>query len=371
MVAVAEQAGARDWFSKPGDSIRGALDRRQLSPHALTANLAGGVDTVKGLFDGSISIDREIAKSLAELLGGSVDFWIRRQANYDAALEQAVETAYATEVDLWLQNVPAPGPSLTPKISEAKKRDALRRRLAFYNVPTIRSWEARYGRFAGTALFRRSPAFESKLGATILWLRQGELASEFVATKPWNAENLRDRLGKIRSLSRVSQPTRFLPKLKQLCAEAGVALVVRRTPNGCHASGASALVSPEKAMVLVSFRHRADDQFWFTLFHEIGHLLLHNALTFVDDANTPEDRSEQEANEFAQDVIIPPHRAGEFEELPERREAIIRYSVSVGVAPGLIVGQLQRRGRIPYRSLTSLKRFWTWDEINVAAGATP
>lgn len=370
MVATADQAAARDWFSKPGDSIRGALDRRQLSPQALTSNLAGGVETVKGLFDGSVSIDPKIAKSLADLLGGSAEFWMRRQTNYDAALEQAVASAFATEADLWLQNVSVPGPPPTSKMSEPKKRDELRRRLAYYNVPTIRSWEARYGRFESNARFRTSQSFDSKLGATVLWLRQGELASELVATKPWSADNLRDRLGKIRALSRVSHPARFLPKLKRLCAEAGVALVVCRTPSGCYASGASALVSPDKAMILVSFRHRADDHFWFTLFHEIGHLLLHKALTFVDDVNTPENRSEQEANDFARSVIIPPERADEFEELLARRKAILRFSVSIGVAPGLIVGQLQRGGRLAYQSLTSLKRYWTWGEINAAVEAT-
>ena len=68
---------------------------------------------------------------------------------------------------------------------------------------------------------------------------------------------------------------RFLPKLQALCAEAGVALVFVRAPRGCRVSGASRLVTPEKAMILVSFRFRSDDQFWFTVFHEIGHLILH------------------------------------------------------------------------------------------------
>jgi Zn-dependent peptidase ImmA (M78 family) len=119
-------------------------------------------------------------------------------------------------------------------------------------------------------------------------------------------------------------------------------------------------------MLLVSFRHRADDQFWFTVFHELGHLLLHQAQTFVDDNDTPEDRSEQEANEFARSVIIPMNRAEEFEDLAKRREAILRFSVSIGVAPGLTVGQMQRLGRVKFRELNTLKRYWTWADIAAA-----
>jgi Zn-dependent peptidase ImmA (M78 family) len=168
-------------------------------------------------------------------------------------------------------------------------------------------------------------------------------------------------------LSKISHPRRFIPKLKQLCAEAGVALVVRRTPKGCYASGASALVAPDKALLLVSFRHRADDHFWFTVFHELGHLLLHQAQTFVDDTHTPEDRSEQEANKFAQSVIIPESRADEFNSLPVQRDAILRFSVSIGIAPGVTVGQMQRAGRLSFRNLNSLKRHWTWEDIPVVA----
>ena len=164
----------------------------------------------------------------------------------------------------------------------------------------------------------------------------------------------------------MSQPTRFVPKLKELCAEAGVALVVVKSPKGCHASGASRLVTPDKAMILLSFRFRADDQFWFTVFHEIGHLLLHGAKTFLDDENTPDDESEQEANNFASSLIIPEARREEFHRLSGDRDAVMRFSVSIGVAPGLIVGQMQHQNMIGRNILNSLKRFWTWDEIEPA-----
>jgi len=126
------------------------------------------------------------------------------------------------------------------------------------------------------------------------------------------------------------------------------------------------MVAPDKAMLLVSFRYRADDQFWFTIFHEIGHLLLHQGRTFVDEDGTPEDLSEREADDFARTCIIPPTRQEEFDELQPRSGAVTRFSVSIGVAPGLTVGQMQRRGVIKYNSLNSLKRYWKWADIEPA-----
>ena len=119
-------------------------------------------------------------------------------------------------------------------------------------------------------------------------------------------------------------------------------------------------------MILLSFRYRTDDQFWFTVFHEIGHLLLHGAETFVDDESTPETDREREANDFARSCIIPEGRRAEFDALPADRNAVLRFSVSIGVSPGLTVGQMQHSQMIGHNSLNSLKRRWTWDDIEPA-----
>jgi HTH-type transcriptional regulator / antitoxin HigA len=353
-----------DWFSKPGDSLRALMQRRGIAAQQLAEKLNGGASTVRGLLSGSVAIDAKRAKFLSEHVGGGVDFWLKRQANYDAALDRAVSAAEC-DADLWFTRVPSVNPHPRSQ-NEAERREHLRKRLAFFNVATIRAWEARYGRLLSDTRFRTTETFASSKVAVLLWLRHGELEADMTLTRPWKPANLRDRVDAIRKLSKISHPARFIPKLRQLCAEAGVAVVVIKAPKGCYASGASTLVAPDKAMVLLSFRYRADDQFWFTVFHEVGHLLLHGARTFVDDRNTPNSESEQEANEFARSCIIPDSRMAEFESLRGERNAVLRFSVSVGVAPGLTVGQLQRRQIIKHHSLNSLKRYWTWDEISPA-----
>jgi HTH-type transcriptional regulator/antitoxin HigA len=358
-----EQLFTPDWFSKPGDALRSLMQRRGVAAGDLAHKLEGGMTVVRGILDGSIAIDVDMATVLAESLGGTFDYWLKRQANYDAALERAVCIAEEYEADAWLERVPAPGVKLGGRRSDAKRREELRRRLVFFNVANMKAWEARYGQLRDDTRFRTSQSFMSNNSAILLWLRQGELEADLAATRARNPSNLQDRLEGIRGLSKVSRPSRFVPKLKVLCAEAGVALVIVRTPKGCYASGASRLVAPDKAMVLLSFRYRADDQFWFTVFHEIGHLLLHGADTFLDDENTPDDESEREANYFASACIIPEDKRAEFECLRADRDAILRFSVSIGVAPGLIVGQMQHRDMLGRNILNSLKRHWTWEEI--------
>jgi plasmid maintenance system antidote protein VapI len=355
-----------DWFSKPGDALRSLMQRRTVSPSDLAQRIEGGMAIVRGILDGSVAIDLEMAKALAESIGGTSEFWLKRQANYDVALERAVCLAAEYEADEWLGRVPSPGTKSRGRLTEAKRREEIRRRLVFFNVANMRAWEARYGRLRDYTQFRTSASFNSKNSAVLFWLRRGELEADLVPTRAWNPDKLRDRLEAIRKLCKVSRPIRFLPKLKELFAEAGIALIILSAPKGCYASGASRLVTPDKAMILLSFRHRADDQFWFTVFHEIGHLLLHGSQTFVDDESTADRKSEREANDFASSCIIPEARKAEFDRLSADRDAIMRFSVSIGFSPGLIVGQMQHRRVIGHNSLNSLKRHWTLDEIESA-----
>ncbi|MCF6113410.1 ImmA/IrrE family metallo-endopeptidase [Mesorhizobium muleiense] len=360
-----EQQFIPDWFSKPGDTLRAMMHRRCISINDLAGFFEGGLVVLRGLLDGSVAVDQAKAKTLAAKLGGTPDFWLKRQNNYEIALDRAVQIAADRESEEWLQRVPMPGGKPRGQISDRKLHEELRRRLVFFNVSSLKTWECRYGRLLGDTRFRTSPSFESNDDAVLLWLRRGELEADLISTRSWNPRNLEDRLKAIRQLSRISQPARFLPKLKEICAEAGVALVVVKAPHGCRASGASRLVTPNKAMILLSFRYRSDDQFWFTVFHEIGHLLLHGAKTFVDDDKTADDDTEQEANEFASSCIIPENRRSEFDRLADR-DSVMRFSVSIGVAAGLTVGQMQHRQMIAPHQFNSLKRVWTWEDIDPA-----
>lgn len=362
MTIVEAHIQERDWFSRPGDSVLSAMRRRGVPAEALAERLIGGMNQLRDLISGLGTIDDNTAKVLSGMLGGSATFWKTRQAKYQEALCQAVDQLPDEDADAWLDRIPAPGTK--GRITAKTRAVELERRLSYYGVSTLKSWDARYGPHQRYARFRRSLAFTQHDGATSMWLREGELDANLRRTAVWSSDALRARLGQIRALSRISKPSRFMPPLVKLLADAGVALVVVKAPQGCRASGATRMIAPDKAMILMSFRHRADDHFWFTLFHEIGHLLLHDASSFVDAEGTEaDDPCEQEANEFAARMILPQNREAELLSLNPNDEAIRRFAVSLGVAPGLILGQLQHRGIVAHGALRKLRRNWTWDQI--------
>ena len=151
--------------------------------------------------------------------------------------------------------------------------------------------------------------------------------------------------------------------MKSLCAEAGVALVFVPEIKGCPVSGLTRWLSPTKALIQMSLRHKTDDQFWFTFFHEAGHILHDGKKKIFIDDNRPEDDREKKANRFAADFLIPPEATPELWTLTTRT-SVRDFAKRMGIAPGIVVGRLQHDRVIPFSHLNDLKTRFTWVEQN-------
>jgi plasmid maintenance system antidote protein VapI len=356
-----------DWFSKPGDTLLTLMEHRELTSDALARKLGRSTATISGLLSGSVEIDDELADELAKHVGGTASFWRTRQSKYESALARAASAVPQDEGDKWLKQFPHSDISKYGWVSTSTRReDRLKSYLAYFGVNDPREWTERYANPLGIA-FRTSPSFKSKAGALSAWLRRGELEASAIHTAKWNPQKLRLQVSEMRSLTKAKAPAYFLPRIKQMCADTGVALVFVRAPAGCRASGATRFLSPNKAMVILSFRYLSDDHFWFTFFHELGHLLLHGtSATFVDGDVKNVTRQESEANEFSASVLIPRERKDELLDVKPRTEHVIRLALSLGVSPGIVVGQLQHNRVIKPSQLNFLKRHFTWDQISAA-----
>ncbi len=359
-----EQDRPPDWFSKPGDTVRVLIQRRGVDVHELASSLDGGLQSLRGILAGTYAIEDKSASVLAAHLGGTKRFWLQRQTNYELALERAVQSALLEDTAEWLARVPSPEPKRRGPLSDVRRAIEVRQRLTYFSVGTLDAWDVRYGNLHNTARYRTTKTFETNNSAVLLWLRRAELEADLLPTRSWNPDELRKRLGLIRSLTRHREPKVFFPRLRALCAEAGVAVVGLPAPTGCRASGASRMIAPDKAMIILSFRYRADDQFWFTVFHEIGHLLLHTGRSFVDDGSVDSsDACEEEANRFASSQIITDAEVLDLTRTPLAWKSIVRFSSSAKLSPGLVLGQLQHRGIVDHRRFNFLKRHWTNEDV--------
>lgn len=359
-----------DWFSKPGDTLLTLMEQHELTTETLALKLGCTKAIVRGLLVGTVAVDANLANALSKHVGGTPKFWQARQAKYQAALSQAAEAVSRKTGADWIKRFPHSDMAKNGWIRQSRTRDELiKAYLTYFGVNDPAEWEDRYADFLKLTAFRTSATFQSKVGPLSAWLRQGEIEAAQMQCAPWNPKALRRRLGEIRVLTKAKNPAYFLPRIRRTCAEVGVAVVFVRAPAGCAASGATRFISPHKAMLILSFRHLSDDHFWFTFFHEIGHLLLHKEdLTFIDGEESVLSKMEREANEFSERVLIPANRRDELMDLNPSRENIIRFAYSVGVSAGVVVGQLQHKKIITHNQMNFLKRRFDWQQIESVIG---
>ena len=344
-----------DWTSAPSDTIREVLADRGITPVELAAELGETMDVVTALLDGRSAITLGTARSLSAFLGGSVQFWMTRDLQYrnDVVKLTKANRDWLAQLPVgdmikfgWLGRIPHPS-------------EELEACLEFFSVSSVAEWHDAYDTLAQDIAFRTSRSFDSRPGAVAAWLRQGERESILNECSSWNRDKFAASLQEIRTLTRIKDPVIFVPKLQRVCAASGVAVAVVRAPAGCRASGATRFLPAGKALVLLSFRYLTDDQFWFTFFHEAGHLLLHeDEYLFLEDPEGELIVREAEANQFAARALVPDEQAL-LNLRPTVRE-VIRFSVRRGISSGIVVGQLQHHGRIGRNQLNRLKRRYRW-----------
>jgi HTH-type transcriptional regulator / antitoxin HigA len=367
---------APQWACAPGETIADALSARGWTREELAARLGQSAEMVEDLLAGAAPITIGVARRLSDVLGASVAFWMARDLQY----RQDIERMRRIETE-WTRSLPVADMARMGWLPPRLEND-INALLDFFDVPSVAAWHRRYSKVSESVEFRISRSFESDPGAVIAWIRQGERIGADTLCKPWDANAMRETLNSVRGLTRIGRPERFLPKLRAAMAACGVVVAVVPAPAGCRASGATLWISEEKALVLLSARHLTDDHFWFTFYHECGHLLLHRGThVFIDSEATvasataedgayASDVQEEAANAFAVDVLI---TAGVQESLrcaPLSYRGVLRLAARAGIAPGILVGQLQKMRRVGPERLNRVKRRYQWVDGQLVSRGT-
>jgi HTH-type transcriptional regulator/antitoxin HigA len=71
-----------DWVSPPGDTISDAMEERGWGVVRLAGEISMSPNRTRMLLSGELEITPPIARNLALVCGGSVGFWLNREAQY-------------------------------------------------------------------------------------------------------------------------------------------------------------------------------------------------------------------------------------------------------------------------------------------------
>jgi HTH-type transcriptional regulator/antitoxin HigA len=341
----------------PGETLVDLLEDHEMSQTDLSRRLGISLKHLNQVVNGGASISAELALGLEKVFGVPAAFWLSRESLYRAHLARQEEQTGLSKALGWARRFPIAELKergfLPPEVRGSELVGAL---LEFLAVASPEQWRD------PTVSYRKSQKAESNRYALAAWLRVGELKAREIECEPFDADRFRDALETVRSLTRLD-PQDWQDALTKTCAGAGVAVVIVDAFEGARANGATWWLSPRKALIQLSLRYHWEDIFWFSFFHEAGHVLLHRKkVIFVE----PEERSarqsmdrgllqlEEEADRFAARSLIP--RRYE-RRLPELTLADIpQFAERLNIAPAIVVGRLQHDELIPYSRGNKFRR---------------
>jgi len=323
----------------PGYAIASALERAGMAQKNLAERTGLSEKHISQVINGEASITVETSLLLENALGGSASFWINLEKNYQETKARLERTSLVKKETVLLPKFPytelAQRGCVEPVRSHEKKVENLWKFFGVNSLSSVQTTEA--------IAYRRREGIKVKDESIAAWLRCGELDSKENQIAPFSESVLKQSLKTLRGLTNHT-PDKFSNDAQDMMAKSGVSLVYILHFAGTGVSAAVRWIGDTPVIQLSLFGAYAD-MFWFNLFHEIGHLLLHGKkekfIEFDDRNLSTVQEKEREADIFASDGLIPRKEYEEFIKTGDfSKIAVATFAKSEGIHPGIIEGRL-------------------------------
>ncbi len=350
----------------PGEYLEEVLNELGMTKDELARRMGRPATKLSPIFKGGKGITPETALQLEQVVGVPAHIWLGLETEYRLTLARQDSSCMDGDIETEgklvkeLQYAALVKAKMVEKLTKtADKVIALRK---FFGVVSLLS-VTESPRYQAAFRYGKSTVGERTPEAVAAWLRMGELRAQGITCRPFDADNLRGTLDELRGMT-LEEPEDFQRRLQSRLADCGVALVICPHFPKTKAHGATFWMGRDKAVLMLTIRGKWGDIFWFSLFHEIGHILLHGRQAVILEGNG-NNKEEEQADKFASDTLIPLSeyirfiRGGAFYE-----GDIEAFANKMGVHRGIVVGRLQHDGKLSPSWFNKLRCQYEWNETN-------
>lgn len=328
----------------PGYYIKEIIEDSGLTQEDFAKRLGTTPKNLSILVRGEQDLSIDIASKLSRMLGTTIAYWLRLQQVYDEMqaeflsdkeLEREREIFKLMDYKYFRENFGLP--NLPRKIDEQIK--CVREFLEVASLTVLNEQNLAVSFRSYSENLSQSNIVNANTMVQIAINK----ALKTEAPK-FNRKKFREAVGV--ALSQTQNHEGFLPVIRNAFLEAGVVLVVLPNLKNSGINGATKKVDG-KVLLMVNDRRHYADTFWFTLFHEIGHIMNGDyGITFRDNKNEAEDS----ADFYAQRCLIPQERYEEFVNTHTvfDEKAIKEFAELINQDPGIVFGRLQNDGRVGF-----------------------
>ena len=332
----------------PGATIKEQLNDRGMSQKEFAARMDMSEKHISKLIHGDVQLTHETAVRLEMVLGVPAKFWDNLEAIYrEKIIKAEAENAMDADAEIAKQFPYSEMAKFgwVPETKKVKEKVIYLRK--YFEVVELSLLEnVQITRIA----CRRLAITEKSDLALMAWAQEAKIKARDIQTSPINIKGLLSVIPELRAMT-VLKPSEFCPRIKKCLADCGMALVFLPHLKGSFLQGAS-FIDGNKIVVGLTARGKDADKFWFSLFHEMAHIVLGH----IGQPNGTSKEDEDDADKWSEDTLI---AEDDFENFKKERDYsennVIRFAKEQGIAPGIVVGRMQRDGVIKYSMLNNMK----------------
>lgn len=331
-----------------GDVLREYLAERGWTQADLAYAIGKTNAAVNDVIQGKRSVSPEMATLFGAAFGTDASFWLELEAGKHSEDHNVSDTRKRSH---FLSLAPIREMARRGWIKDTTSTSDLEAELkTFFRIESLEQSPEL------SAATRKTDGAEPLSPAQRAWcFRARNLASDLL-TVPFDLKRLDECLNQLRPLMAYAPEAR---KVAEVLGGYGIRLVIVEPLSGSRIDGAAMWIDPEKPMIALSLRMDRIDSFWFTLMHEFSHVCHRDSISVDSDLaekggaalTAMKSPTERRADNEAATMLVSEdritsfiHRVGPL----YSKKRIIQFAHRAKVHPGIIVGQLQHRGEIPY-----------------------
>ena len=355
---------SRDLIIHPGETIADVLEDRGITQAELASRAGVSPAYVSNVIAGKKGISANFAMGLEYALGVTKSFWLNLQANYEAELLEVNEEQTITDEERKVREdlkdivkyLRKQGKML---IGENKDESilSLRKVLQISNITNLKEMIPTGAfRMAGNAAVN-----PNVLGA---WIRLCQLAgNDKTISAKFEKKYTNDLIQEIKSIM-CCKNAELQRDLKNVMEKYGIDFSVVKNFRGAPVHGYISQKNDGIYQMVLTIRGAFADIFWFSLFHEIGHIVngdIGKNLKFLDYGNDYD--KELAADLFASNMLLSPESYKAFIQRNDFSiEAICKYAESQHVMPYIVIGRLQKEKYLAYTMYSKYKLRYKWSD---------
>jgi HTH-type transcriptional regulator/antitoxin HigA len=337
----------------PGDFIKEELEYRNWSQEDLSEILGISLKSVNHLINHKQTITLDMARLLGKVFGQSPQYWINLDSNY--RLREHVENNLVRDIEIKsiiYKYMPIKEMMKRKWICNVRNVDSLVK--AVMDFWEIQAFDFKFLDIRVGLHFRKSETFmQFNAYYALNWFQMARKASRFYPINAFKKDGLKEIISKY---SKYTVEENGIQSIIKDLNDSGVKFLVLQHLQKTYIDGAS-FFEDSNPVIVYSPRYDRVDHFWFTLAHEIAHVMndIKEPGQFIIDNvyEAPTEAKEKKANQFACDLL----KMNEIKKYFEKYHAYISEfrvkacAMKLLIDESVVVGTLQHYKFLSTRNL--------------------